>query len=263
MLHQRKRSGFTLIELLVVIAIIAILIGLLVPAVQKVREAADRTRTLNNLSQIAKAAHVCNDALKKLPPGFGTFGGRTATLGYHLLPYVEAKTVWDQGATTVNNAAGYVVTPYLSPLDSTSTDGKLSGGSGGMNYLGNGAVFSSAGGRIPNSFNPAGTSNVIFFGTTVITCSSGGHVHTDSSGSNPSVTTASGGSTPAIASYPNFAATSYVKGQMAALTPGGCQVAMGDASVRNVSTAVSSATWSIAATANPGSTLPLPADWIE
>lgn len=139
-MSRSHRVGFTLIELLVVIAIIGILIGMLLPAVQSVREAARRTQCANNLRQIGLAAMNYEGAMKKFPPGFtqaNLTGGPTSPINtngfqghsvfYYLLPYMEQTNLSDTfnfarpRLNIVNSSTGglaaSVIPSYLCPSD--------------------------------------------------------------------------------------------------------------------------------------------------
>jgi prepilin-type N-terminal cleavage/methylation domain-containing protein len=175
-----RRRGFTLIELLVVIAIIAILIGLLLPAVQKVREAANRAKCSNNLKQMSLALHNCNDSYQKLPPVVGRFPGKTGnanTALFWILPFIEQDNLYKSAFNTTTNtydpmnlpaaqpAASQVIKTYICPADPSLSDGHpanaihVSGGfaMAGSSYAPNAQVFADSSG--PNGTPPFAITN--------------------------------------------------------------------------------------------------------
>ncbi len=205
-MHSFKRyrpGAFTLIELIVVISIIAVLIALLLPAIQKVRAAAARVKSLNNLKQMSLACHNYHDANATLPPAQGARRLGVGVIGpvhFHILDFIEQGNVlknaespqgyarWD-----VNGTFGRVIPIYLSPTDPTVMDGQANFGamwalaSYGYNFqvFGNGNIKSSpdvASGN-PNTTNipfwfgrtrletiQDGTSNTIMFAEKIAQC---------------------------------------------------------------------------------------------
>jgi prepilin-type N-terminal cleavage/methylation domain-containing protein len=247
-----KMRGFTLIELLVVIAIIAILIGLLLPAVQKVREAAARAQSQNNLKQMGLAMHDMATTLNgALPPSNGSFpnpnspwyaGGATGSWFYFILPYIEQDNLYKSGQWGSGywdyqmmwsswNSRGSVKTFYA-PLDNSYQTGTYQ-----TSYANNWLVFGQQQARLPATFQDGTSNTVILAERFSVQQNWYQNWWTSNGGNNPGYFQYNQWS-PGQAFYPGPPQNVPI-GPLNAFSLGGMQVGMGDGSVRNVSSGVS------------------------
>jgi type II secretory pathway pseudopilin PulG len=167
-----RRPGFTPVSLIVVLAVLLILAGLLIPAVQRVREAAARTQSMNNLKQMGLAIHNFAAAYNALPPGVGEFGNKTGSLHLFILPFIEQQNLFNNATTASwdNEVWSKIIPIYVDPRDSTAPPaGVFQDWLATTSYAANGMVFSEKPafqiGNIPD-----GTSNTLMFGTRYQVC---------------------------------------------------------------------------------------------
>jgi prepilin-type N-terminal cleavage/methylation domain-containing protein len=217
---KTRRGGFTLIELLVVIAIIAVLIGLLLPAIQSVRQAAARTQSLNNLKQLGLAVNNCVGATNgKAPASWYS----SASIFANLLPYTEGQNTYTAlGTPPTASGSGLPVKMLEAPLDTTNP-----GGQGLTSYSSNASLFGNAGPfNLVSYFNQKGSSNLLMFAERQASFAS--YYNTSTTYFNGAAT----GTTPtASVQFPGTTATT---GNCQAFSASGCCVGMADGSVRTI-----------------------------
>lgn len=264
-LRNPDQAGFTLVELLLLVGLLALTLGLLLPSVLKANAAADRAVCINNLRQMAIAAHQMHDTYGLFPPVAGEFprGSKNqGTLHFYALPFMEQDQLYKASAGQQNNFlvwnAGTWAKPiksYVCPADKTEpADGVYKGLLATTNYAANWLIFGRDGARIASITD--GASNTLMFTERYQVCNG----------------TPCAWGYPALSPWtPAFAYYSTAKFQSQPAAPecdpalpqgfhgGAIHVAMADASARLVANTISPQTWSYACTPDDGQ--PLGADW--
>jgi prepilin-type N-terminal cleavage/methylation domain-containing protein len=259
-----RRRGFTLFEVLVVLALLIVLFGLLLPFVQKLREAAGRTQCANNMKQMGIAVHNCHDTYGKLPPTIGAFPNATSdgTLHFYLLPFIEQDNLYrnaDDGAGNFSvwnkNTNSFIIKVFLCPNDPSG--GKIPVYDGWLattNYAANFMGFGLGGRKLANFTD--GLSNTMFFAERYQMCNQ---------------TPTGWGYSGETDWAPMFAYSSNARFQVQpsqancnpslpqSIHNGGIQVGLGDGSVRLVQNGITPQTWYFAT--DPADGMVLGADW--
>jgi Protein of unknown function (DUF1559) len=254
---RRPRFAVTLFQLLVLLALLAFLLGLLVPAVARIRAAAARTQSMNNLRQLGVAMFSCHDTYRQFPPIVGAFPPKAAsygTLHFYLLPFVEHANVYNnaQGYVWKNGTQATVVSVFVSPNDKTVPPNYVhQDWLATTNYAGNWMVFKKEGARLTDITD--GTSNTMVFAERYQMCNG----------------TPCGWGYPSLYYWaPVFGYYSYGKFQhqpsqqdcdpalTQSLDPAGIIIGMGDGSVRTVANTISPRTWWLVTDPADGEVIP-------